>query len=69
MSVHVSSVLYDLIQYDLIQLVISVTQSCSNYKLSRICFYLSNQIYPINFLHLMDKKRPLPKERSFDCGI
>lgn len=47
------------------QLVISVTQSCSNYKLSLICFYIGNQIYPVNFLYLMFTKKTAPEGTVF----
>ena len=47
------------------QLVISVTQSCSNYKLFLICFYVGNQIYPVNFLYFMFTKKTAPEGTVF----
>ena len=51
------------------QLVISVTQSCSNYKLSLICFYVGNQIYPVNFLYLMFTKKTAPEGRPLKKSL
>ena len=62
MSVHVSSVLFFMTSY---QLVISVTQSCPNYKLYRICFYLSNKIYINKFLYSICTKKTAPEGTVF----